>query len=1348
MEFTILDNGLKVEDGRVMYQWFKLADPAGRVLHRAVALRELTYLPIETRDDPDVLGKQWAALRGLYNADVDFCYTALGAFQPERLGVVQFYGAAHEAPSREEAAAEALRRLAAVEAVLANYPQSRTVFPDLARLELLIYRLQRLPRLLAILGHPDPRLARKGLGRDGAMGQADDELLSQQGENLLRGLARLREDFVFLVTAAHVGRPALTSALARMAQVASQIASRQRGNIGLGFSIAIPLATALAGSYAANAGRSDAVSHSHADTFNEGWGISEARSWGHSVGTTESHSVGQTESVAVTDGISVARTDSVSAGWSHTDSVARTDSGAHTDSWARTTSEANTVSEAHTTSQARTESGSHTDSWAHTTSRAETSSWAHTDSRAETGSWAHTSSSAQTVGQSASTAHSEGTSWGTTDSEASNWSEGTAHTQSTGHSSSVAATSSVSTGHTVSSSTGQTHSTSETHGTSASTTTTEGTSHSASDTVSGSIGGGVGIPGVANVNAEFGASHSEGTTTSHTTGTTSGTMQSTSSGVATSTSSGTASTTTASTGTTVATGTSSAVAETTSASTGGSVGHSVSQGGMQSTTTSTGTSTAHTTGTANTVGGAVTTGSADTRGGAVTTGTAETRGGADTRGWADTTGTAHTTGTARTTGTADTRGGADTRGWAVTRGSADGVSGSVGVADTVARSHSVTRGVATSETWGKAVSEGWSEGRSNGRSYNAGRGHGVGFSEGQAISYGAGRAFTGGLGAGIVPGVSLNRNWQTEDDLAIRLTEIARGLESLLNTASHEGGFLTTALLLTSDTGERAAQALAPQAFHGPNVPTPVLTVPGEPALRQHALAFRPSLAPDGDPFRVDVLWTRWGTLLTPAMLAAYTSPNVFEEGTAVTIQEKLPPLGFYPELKGEVVVGHQVSPETGDLTNVPLRLSRDRHFHTAFCGDTGYGKSVAAERMVYETTLHWGLKSIVLDFGTGWRKLLNAPGLAGHVEVRQLSPGGVRPLRWNPLQIGRHILPEVQWRAFADIFGTIGQLGGKRQVHELREILRKVYLAAGVLVDDPECRNDPAWGSVRPLEAAQIGVAAGMPLAALDRMTRQRLAVLRSQQVGLADLHRRIETELTTVPPKDIRRSILEGIAFRLKPLVQGEAGAQYAAGPDAIDINEVVPGDWGVAVLEGGAFLDDFSKAFLLGWAAWQLYTDAVVLRVRNYTDGPARMQIVFEEANKILAGLDKTDEEGGLSTAEQFANMWRDSRKYGIWLHLITQSPSLIPPGILTSCNNLITVQLKGQADQDAIITALARSPKGLVDEPWRRFLASLPVGRAVARLGYTTERAYLEPVYVQPLLLNLREPSDEEIAAVLG
>jgi len=179
--------------------------------------------------------------------------------------------------------------------------------------------------------------------------------------------------------------------------------------------------------------------------------------------------------------------------------------------------------------------------------------------------------------------------------------------------------------------------------------------------------------------------------------------------------------------------------------------------------------------------------------------------------------------------------------------------------------------------------------------------------------------------------------------------------------------------------------------------------------------------------------------------------------------------------------------------------------------------------------------------------------------------------------------------------------------------------------------------------------------------------------------------------------------------------------------------------------------SKAFLLGWAAWHLYTDAVVLRAVGGAGRPAHMQIFFEEANKILSGLDNApagDEGGGPSTAEQFANMWRDSRKYGIWLHLVCQSPALIHPAILSSCNNLFAAQLKNAKDRDVVTAALARSEKGFVDEPWRRFLASIPVARAVVKLGYQADRARLEPVYVQPLLLNVREPSDEDIEAVLG
>ena len=169
-------------------------------------------------------------------------------------------------------------------------PQSRTVYPELSRIELLTERLRRLPRLLAILGHPDPRLARKGLGRDGAMGVADDELLSQQGENLLRGLARLSEDFVFLVTAAHIDRPALTTAMVRMARVASQVASRQKRQHRHGLQYRRPVGGRAVERLCPEPGaQSQSASHSQADTVSEGWSQSESQSWGHSVGQSQSH---------------------------------------------------------------------------------------------------------------------------------------------------------------------------------------------------------------------------------------------------------------------------------------------------------------------------------------------------------------------------------------------------------------------------------------------------------------------------------------------------------------------------------------------------------------------------------------------------------------------------------------------------------------------------------------------------------------------------------------------------------------------------------------------------------------------------------------------------------------------------------------------------------------------------------------------------------------------------------------------------------------------------------------------------------------------------------------------------
>ncbi len=1211
---------------------FPGAGEDGTTRNRVVMLRELAYLPLEAREDPDILGKQWAAVRGLYNGDVDFIYIATGMYQPDHIGLVQFYGTAADHPDVSESLALCRKRMRAVEAVLANYVFSRLQDPGPERLSGLMQRLQNLPSVLALLGHPDPRRARKGLSRDHFMGGADEELASQQGEILMRGLAKLREDFVFLVTAQQVERQILNQALVRMSRVASQYASRQKGAISTGFSMAIPLAAALTSSMQ----ESQAISgtESEAQTTSQGEATAETEAAGHSTATGETVSEGQSttrgEATGLTQTTGLARsaghavTTSEMLGGSETQSAGTTQTQAESETHTQSQSAGEQVGSAHTTTRSESEAqGQITargSSWIVTAGQSATQSESVTRSESQT--QAAGSSSGQSTGVSQSTATQQTSTAGTQTGLDGNLSAGLAGVR-VGAGASGSVTSSLAVGETATSGASQTETESQTHSQASAT----------------------------------------GTATGRTTGQT----------------------------------TSLARAE----------GESVSQ--AQSTTHQRGGS------------------EAETASRAVSRQESE----AQSRG----TSFALAASEARSQGQTWQTGKAETHSQTLTQSAAQSHSTSQSQAETTSSGRATSW--QRSESQSRALQQQWSTQQSLQSGHSAG------------WMTGLGRGFTGGFSSGLIPGLHLGRSWQMEDDTAMRLTAITRGLVSLLDRASLEGGFLTSALLFVGHEGYQAAASLIPQAFHGPDVPTPVLAVQGDETLRSQALLFQPSLIPDPNPFDIDILWTRWSTLLTPGMLAAYTAPNLFEEGVALTFQEKMPPLAFYPELAGETVCGHQISPETGDLTAVPLRLSRPRHFHTVFCGDTGFGKSVAAERLVYDTTRHWQLKSIVLDFGTGWRKMLNAPGLEGHVEIRQLSPGGVRPLCWNPLQIGRNILPEVQWRTFCDVFGQIAQLGQRRQIHELRDALRRVYLAAGVLVDDPDVQKSDTWGVVRFEEEDLVDPIPGTPLAHLTPAQRQRLAVYRSRVVGLPELYRQIEETLQIISRKDlILRTVLEGILFRLHPLVQGAAALQYKATPHSIDINEIVPGDWGVAVLEGGAFLDDFSKAFLLGWAAWHLYHDAVALRLQRAVSEPAHVQIVFEEANKILAGLQRTGEEGGQSVAEQFEAMWRDSRKYGIWLHLVTQTPSAIPPGILSSCNNIFSAQLTNPRDRDLVIAALHRSEKGFVDETWRRFLASLPVARSVVKLGYAFERGEMEPVYVQPPMLDVPEPTDEDIQAHLG
>ena len=222
-------------------------------------------------------------------------------------------------------------------------------------------------------------------------------------------------------------------------------------------------------------------------------------------------------------------------------------------------------------------------------------------------------------------------------------------------------------------------------------------------------------------------------------------------------------------------------------------------------------------------------------------------------------------------------------------------------------------------------------------------------SDSSGIGQAIGRGITGGMSVGVAPSFSLSNSYQWQEDPYILLTHIMRTQQKLLDIASKEGAYYTDVYALArSEQGAQSLMGLIPEAFHGTeDVVTGVqarnLTEAEQAYIVLHARAFTPSTRVETVPEVMSGYAD--STLLTILQLAAYTAPGMYEQGTALTVQEETPSFAFYPNMPGDVIIGHQWSSETGELTDALLKLAPDRHFHTAFVGDTGFGKSIAAER-------------------------------------------------------------------------------------------------------------------------------------------------------------------------------------------------------------------------------------------------------------------------------------------------------------------------------------------------------------------------------------------------------------------
>ncbi len=1223
-DLTILNNGMAFVDGRdeLDHLWFEVIEREdGQEYHlfRVVRIKMLRYLPQESRQDAGLLDTMRAALTGLYNqrtANYEPCMLVAGIFGDNPLGVVQCYGAIGIGPDRTAAERNANRGMAAVEGVMANFPQSRLDPLDAAKADWLRRAFLEMNHSAVVIGQPDPRQSARGMGREGAGEKSvtmtgETAYTMQQNEMLFRALSRLEEEFLFQVVASRVEPRDLAMMLEGVAAEASVPASRQTGSKSISFGISLPLMASgnLGQSIGSNYGTSEGQSVS--DGVGESESVSHTEGHATTVGRTVTDGTSHTEGHATTSGSSVSNSVSVVEGFSQgtADSVGSADSTGSADSVGHSTSVGSTSTHSSSTTNvpAVTSTGgaqNHGFSVAFMSGSSQADTTGTTDSNTSSQGTGLSWAGSNTVGRTSSVGGSVGITAGVAKAESATQHVGASEQSGTAHTEGTQA--------------------SNTEGTQRAITAqmTNGTSSSWSHTPAHSI-------------TSHSSSHSTSRAVSHSTG------------------------------------------HTDSQSHSESQGHTTSQGTSRSVATTTATSSF----------------------------------GSSTHSASDTT------------------------------------------------SHSESRSWSSSDS----VSDGTSHGTS--RSHTSGR------SSATSIGRAVGLARSLGMSAGVVPSVSASKSYQWFDDKAIQITAILRAQEELLRQATLEGAWLTDAYLLCrTERGAAAGEAALRQAFHGSELPvvTPVqtrrLTDEEKEYIRLHALAFTPSTREETVDGALEAY--KDSTMLLPLQLAAYVAPGLFEEGTAVTTQERIPAFAYVPDMPGDVILGHLWSTETGRLTRAQLRLSEDRMFHTAFAADTGFGKTVAAERLAVETTRLWGYRTVVLDFGAGWRRLLNAPlGEPGRVEVHQVFPGASVPFRWNPLQIGKRVNPERQMTATCELVRNAGQMG-PRQVGYMRRALKKLYLEHGVLTSYREVLAHPVWSTVQGDEWDVVNAARAewdldprpsesVHLRDLETFERQALAVHRSRHVDIAAWYTellRIQSEIKNTSSPDFVS--LEGILLRMEPFVEGEMYRMYGQGGNRIaveDLGSLGPSDdpWGISILEGGAEMDEFAKAVIFSLVAWHLYNDAVVRRRLAIGHGPQpRLQIFFEEANKVLGGVSGVggDDRGGASgdqVSDLWLQMWRDGRKYGIWLHPVAQTISELPAGILSSCNNAFYSQTKNPHDRDQVMAHLAFSEKGFTDEDYKRFLSRMPLAMAVCKLGYSMDVMHTTPFLCRPVRIPGEEPTDREL-----
>lgn len=674
-------------------------------------------------------------------------------------------------------------------------------------------------------------------------------------------------------------------------------------------------------------------------------------------------------------------------------------------------------------------------------------------------------------------------------------------------------------------------------------------------------------------------------------------------------------------------------------------------------------------------------------------------------------------------------------------------------------SHGTSTGIGKTANQGLSRSLSDSQGVTNGTSTSDSRSNGKTTSSSNSLSnsQGLSAAKSSALGSGtgmnfsLGPSFGVGRSYQIYDESKGNLIKLLEVSNTRWNLAVRMGAFHVDSYVVSYTA--KAAQGVALTAvtsWGGDNeLATIQCVTPGELTqahLLKHVSVLDPCSMKDPTPNVPDNYV--WSTIMLTSELAALTHLPRVETGGISTVATNIPPFSVFANKSGEIFFGKQINYEDGE-PSFNYYFTKQEFMHTLICGASGSGKTTSAVRMAREVIRNYpDMKIFALDWKNSWRVLKRfAPDAEENFEFFGLDYSSVRPIRMNLFIPPKHV-GLIQWCDKVIESICLGYGFGNKMYGVLKNASRISMLINGVLTlnenGDPievKPQNEEEQAllnqKVAHVTMKQVyEIVSAMKAGALKDGT-----ALASSIAALSDANARDYIKSKFVKPGQSMNDTFDSILTKLESFYAGELKPLYCVDDyeKCLHIEDIIDGKR-IVVLEGGD-LDGSTKKAIIGLISWGLF---LYSRLKKNRDKVVDKRFyILEEAHRIIDNPDSKSGGPVLDVGENiFEILLNEAREYGVYCMIIVQTPSHLPPALVTNCAILIIHRLGNDEDITLMTQMLARNAR-LDNRDVPLFLSKMPIGWACIRINNKVMHQESEPALVQVARCPNNPPSNEEL-----